>query len=668
MCKKAVVFAGTTEGRTISEYLSRSGIKVTASAATEYGGELLEETEYLAVRTGRMDQREMQQFLEEEQPDIVVDATHPYAAEVTENIRVACRQTQTEYIRLLRETKKAEDAVYVADAKEAAEYLSHTKGNVFLTTGSKELVAFTAIPDYAKRLYVRVLSLPKVVEECDRLGFSGKHLYAMQGPFSMEMDLAMLKAVDAKWLVTKESGDVGGFEEKCRAARENGTRLLVIGKPFEESGYPPEECKKLLQKRLGLSPEKREIALVGIGMGTGDFLTAEAREILCQSEVIIGAKRMAESVSKMLRTVRTGEQEVYISYNPEDIRDYIDSHPEYTRIAIALSGDTGFYSGAKKLLSVLPEDTRVIPGISSVVFFASRLKTSWDDIYCSSLHGKQENVIGLLKKHPRIFLLLGKSSDAGTLCRKLNDYGMGDVKVSIGENLGYETERITTARAKALMDIQTDALCVCLLEREENQAPKVTGNIRDEAFFRERVPMTKEEIRCLVLSKLRLRENSVVYDIGSGTGSVSIEAAEYALRGRVYAIEKNPAAAALSERNRRHFAADNMEIIEGRAPEVLRGLPIPSHAFIGGSSGNLREILNTLFEKNPVLRVVITAVSLETIAEVTALLKEYPIEDTETLSVSVAKAKESGSHHLMMGYNPVYIFSFQGKNSREEEG
>ena len=101
MCKKAVVFAGTTEGRTISEYLSRSGIKVTASAATEYGGELLEETEYLAVRTGRMDQREMQQFLEEEQPDIVVDATHPYAAEVTENIRAACRQTQTEYIRLI---------------------------------------------------------------------------------------------------------------------------------------------------------------------------------------------------------------------------------------------------------------------------------------------------------------------------------------------------------------------------------------------------------------------------------------------------------------------------------------------------------------------------------------------------------------------------------------
>lgn len=674
MCKKAVVFAGTTEGRKIAEYLSRQGVPVIVSTATEYGGELVEKNEFLAIRSGPMDAEEMLDFLKKENPRIVVDATHPYAKEVTENVKRACKVSQINYLRLLRQTKKEEDAVYVATAKEAAEYLNHTTGNVLITTGSKELAAFTEVVDYRKRLYARVLSLPKVVTECDHLGFCGSHLFAMQGPFSEEMNLALLRQIRADYLVTKETGSTGGFEEKCRAAKKNGTKILVIGRPEETEGDSFEDCLEKLKAVFGIRenlpvtgertgytlPEQdensqMEISLVGIGTGAESLLTAEAKETFGSADVIIGAKRMVEAVV-------TQGQACFYSYMPKEIASYISEHPEYQKIAIALSGDAGFYSGAKKLLEVLPENTKVMPGISSLIYFAARLKTSWEDIVCASLHGKQDNVIGMLKYHPRVFILLGKSEDAKILCRKLTDYGMGSVKVSLGENLSYPEEKITVGRAETLTDIMTEPLCVCLLERKKEEIETVTYGIADEAFLRDKVPMTKEEIRSIVLSKLCLHADSVVYDIGAGTGSVAVEAARILTEGSVYAIEKNADALSLLEKNRKKFAVDNMQIIAGRAPEALKELPMPTHAFIGGSSGDMREILKVLFSKNPQMRIVVTAVSLETIAETTRLLKEFTLTETETVSVTVAKAKELGNYHLMMGQNPVFIFSFRGGN------
>ena len=215
---KVIVFAGTTEGYAICRFLAENKISVYACAATEYGGSLLEENEFLHVNAGRLDTEDMEKLFRRETPQIVLDATHPYAAEVTKNIRKACENAGFSYQRILRpEGERSSQAIYVESTEKAAELLSGTKGNIFLTTGSKELSKFTVIPDYKERLFARVLSIPSVINACAELGIEGKHLIGMQGPFSAEINAAMLKQFQCSYLVTKDTGLAGGFPEGDRS-------------------------------------------------------------------------------------------------------------------------------------------------------------------------------------------------------------------------------------------------------------------------------------------------------------------------------------------------------------------------------------------------------------------------------------------------------------------
>ena len=173
--------------------------------------------------------------------------------------------------------------------------------------------------------------------------------------------------------------------------------------------------------------------------------------------------------------------------------------------------------------------------------------------------------------------------------------------------------------------------------------------------------MTKEEIRCVSLAKLGLEEDSVCYDVGAGTGSVSVEMALRCIHGTVFAIEKKPLAVSLLEENKKKFAVDNLKIIEGEAPEAMEALEMPTHAFIVGSSGNMKAILQMLLEKNPNIKIVINCIALETVAETMKALKELPFTDVEVVQMNVSRAKAVGPYHLMMGENPITIFSCKGK-------
>ena len=177
-----------------------------------------------------------------------------------------------------------------------------------------------------------------------------------------------------------------------------------------------------------------------------------------------------------------------------------------------------------------------------------------------------------------------------------------------------------------------------------------------------RMPATYAAVRSALEKSLMYNDINIdtVIDVGAGTGSVSIEAASLAKDGVVYAIEKKDEAIDLLEQNKRKFGTDNLEIIKGLAPEALEGLPAPTHAFIGGSSGNLKEILEVLLEQNPRVRVVINAIALETVAEAMQCLKSMAFTDVDIAQVSVAKGKKLGSYEMMMGQNPVYIFSCTG--------
>ncbi len=700
---KLLLFAGTSEGRQIAEFAQKHKIRVKVFAATEYGGSLLAFGGCVEVSAGRLTKEEMEAQMKLLEPEgIVVDATHPYAVQVTENLKVVCQTVGIPYVRVLRDGKDgrevrladcahencfvrntdtqgdnpgfpdpqafAKGLYYVDSAKAAADLLENLPGRVLLTTGSKELSVFTSVPDYKERLFARVLSLPSVAAACGELGFTGSHLICMQGPFSRELNEAMLRQIGADWLVTKETGSAGGFPEKCQAAAAVGCGLIIIGRPREDDGMEVTEVLKMLGERFGTearvesgrkcagvsrNSQMPKVTLVGIGMGTKDTITKEGLLAIEQADVLIGASRMLQHFGRE-------DQEKFVSYRPEEIEAFLRKHPQYPRAAVLLSGDTGFYSGAAKLIQILGEDTKVICGISSMIYFCSILKTAWEDVLAVSLHGRAGNLIGLLREHQRIFTLIGSRTGCGQLCRKLTDYDMGAVRVSIGENLSYENERIRQGTAAQFADMETEGLCVMLLEQPDWEPPVVTCGISDDAFIRGKVPMTKEEVRSVSVSRLRLTKESVVYDVGAGTGSVSVEMARAAVNGRVYAIEKKPEAVELIYQNKKKFRADNLEVVQGLAPDALEELPVPTHAFIGGSSGNLKEILRLLLEKNPEIRVVMNAITLETVVEMLTCVKELPFTDVEITSLSSARAKTAGAYHLMMGQNPVTIVSATG--------
>ena len=651
---KAIVFAGTTEGYALCEFLAENRVSVYACAATEYGGSLLQENEFLHVSAGRLKTEDMEKLFRKENPEIVLDATHPYAAEVTKNIRTACESAGVLYQRILRpEGEKNSEAIYVESTEEAAAFLSGTEGNIFLTTGSKELAKFTGIPDYKERLFARVLSIPSVIRSCAEFGIEGKHLIGMQGPFSAEINEAMLRQFQCSYLVTKDTGLAGGFPEKMEACQRCGVTPVIIGRPLKEEGLSMQDARVFLSKMFGFTLSQK-ISLVGIGMGAEKTLTLEGKKALNEAELLIGAKRMTEAVQKP-------GQMVLHEYRSEKIVEYIREHPKYRTVAIALSGDVGFYSGAKKLIDQLDGNVEVICGISSVVYFMSKIGLSWDDAKIVSAHGRNCNLISLIRHNPKVFSILGTEDGVAVLASRLVYYGMGDVTLYVGENLSYENEKIFHDKAANLTEYRGDALSVVTACNEKATPMSAVHGISDGEFLRGKAPMTKEEVRTVSLSKLRLSEDSVCYDVGAGTGSVSVEMALRAWMGQVYAIEKKEDALALLKENKKKFAVDNLAIIPGVAPEAMTELPAPTHAFIGGSSGNMQDIINLLLEKNPKVRIVINCITLETVTEAMNAIRDFGLEDVDIVQLAAARSKSIGRYHMMMGENPIYIISCSGR-------
>lgn len=400
------------------------------------------------------------------------------------------------------------------------------------------------------------------------------------------------------------------------------------------------------------------IYLVGIGMGDLDYLVSYAEKKIAQADIYIGAKRMLEPFShyqgKRLR-----------SYKPKEMREYLTQEKEWQSAVVLLSGDSGFFSGAKGILEEFADtsyEIQCIPGISSISYFSAKLGMNWEDMYIASAHGRKENLIGRIVQNERTFALLSSGSQLQELCEKLQYYGKNEIKLSVGENLSYEEgeegaegERIMQG-SPAEIQKQSWGNLICMIA--ENPAPeKRMGEIKDEEFIRGKVPMTKCEVRTVSIAKLDLQETSVIYDIGAGTGSVSVEIAAKYPGTRVYAMERNAEAVSLIEENKRKFTTDNVEIISGEALEVLQNseLEVPTHVFVGGSGGNFKELAECLFTRNPELHMVANAVSLNSIAEIYKTVEDLQLQ-ADVVSMNVSKSRQMGGYHMMMANNPVYIF------------
>ncbi len=726
--KKVLVFGGTVEGRQVSDFLSEKEVFHTLCVATEYGEEVLTPGRYLEIRQGRLNVEQMRELMRQEGFCVSVDATHPYAVEVSRNIREACGLEHLRYLRYLRSGLTAEEkepeAVYVNSAAEAAQYLEMQQGVVFLTTGSKELRVFTEQISDKSRLFARVLPAAQVMEDCRALGLEGKQICGMQGPFSSDLNEAMMRQAGSRFLVTKETGISGGFPEKAEAARRLGVQMVIIRRPQEE-GCGWEEirnalveivdestvddgmtgtvettkntgCKELTDletvlktgietdSEMALATHRRKISCIGIGMGTLETLTHEAAERIRRADVLFGAKRILESVRRMPGLLPEADlrQEdmqgergagkggtgisapvMVTEYSGSKIAAYLDGHPEYRRVAILMSGDVGFYSGARSIQEAFSkEKVEFCCGISSVIYFASKIPTPWQDAKLVSAHGKAFSVLNHVRRYPKLILLVGGPEDVEQICGELQKAGQEQIRVTVGTNLSYPEEKIEQGAPQDFLSCKTTGLHIMMLENPD-ASYILTPGIPDEQFIRGKVPMTKEEIRILSIAKLRLVEDAVVYDVGAGTGSVSVEIARLCTRGYVYAVEQKPEGIALIRGNGLQMCLSNLIPVEGTAPGALENLPAPTHAFIGGSSGNMRQIVACLLARNPQVRIVINTIALESIAEVMGVLKEFGIADVDIVQVSAAKAKVLGRYHMMNAQNPVYIIAFGGNSS-----
>lgn len=527
---RIVIFGGTSEGRELAETAQRSQVPVLVSVVSEYGESLLTESKWVGVHQGALDADGMKELLKKENPPFVLDATHPYAKVVTAQVRAVCEELDLPCYRVLREEETLEDGMYrVASTQEASDFLEKQTGNILLTTGSRELHVFAEKETLLPRLFARVLPDSKVLAQCEEMGINGSHLIAMQGPFSVEMNQALLHQTKAVWMVTKESGARGGFQEKWQASKQCGVKFLVINRPENEEGISLAEAKRYCSrdaqtatakqllteqadvtrsteqskltgwndligqnKLTGKSEERslenptgqneeiaqndqaRQMFLIGMGMGGGGDLTVRAVQTLNECDVVFGAPRMLQNIAQYAKQA----QKIPL-FQATAIAQWLTSHGNFisdgsavTKVAVILSGDTGFYSGSSALVKQFSGsgwNVHVLAGISSPSALASRMQTSWEDWYLSSVHGRSyeaQDMRELLDNHEKVFLLLGGSgSFLHEVCEKLVEIGYASVKVTAGIRMGYADERLISGQAEELQHQQIKELTVALIER-----------------------------------------------------------------------------------------------------------------------------------------------------------------------------------------------------------
>ncbi|MGN0349306.1 MAG: precorrin-6A reductase [Roseburia sp.] len=670
--KEILIFAGTTEGRKVSECLAASGIAHTVCVATEYGEIVLKEHPFMTVHRGRMNSEEIKAFIRNGKFEAVVDATHPYADIVTANLKEALEGTGIPYLRLKRELDTADNegnVVYFETNEACVRALEEIKGNIMLTTGSKELAKYCASEKVKSRLFVRVLPSMESLSICIEQGIRGKQIIAMQGPFTTEMNEAMIHQYGISCLVTKQSGRTGGYLEKVKAARNRNIPLFVIGHPNEDSGDSfVEVCSKLEKiccRKIQIKCEM-EITLAGVGMGGRNSLTKEVLEEIEQADILLGAKRILEPYTPKLEKKNFYLAEQIIPYLQEVHRAH---SMEHLKIAVLFSGDSGFYSGCQSLYNALQEARntgqleaciRIMPGISSVAYLAACIGESYQDTVICSMHGRElYNLAHRIETEKKMYLLMSGVKDVNRLGEVLIKAGMTECEIITGYQLSYDKEQEVKKRTpKECLNLKKDGLYTCFVKNPNAVQKNLTHGILDGAFIRDKIPMTKEEVREVSVCKLKLQEGAVVYDVGSGTGSIAVELAGLSDDIRVYAIEQKKEAVSLIEQNKAKFRLENITVIEAKAPEGLAKLPRATHAFIGGSGGNLREIVQTLYGINPKMRVVINAISMETICEIKEILSLNQIENEEIVQIQVSRAKKAGRYHLMQAENPVWICAF----------
>lgn len=406
----------------------------------------------------------------------------------------------------------------------------------------------------------------------------------------------------------------------------------------------------------------RKVTIIGAGPGNPDLLSRAALDAIDIADVVIGAHRALAGIDVPPDVVRCE------LVKTADIVAALTDATSWQRAVVVMTGDVGLFSGARRLVEALSGDAqvdvRVIPGISSASYLAARLARPWQDWRFASAHGVACDIVAEAERSGELFLATSGGEDPSRLSGELVQAGFGDARVTVAERLSYPDERITCATASEIAGQTFDDLNVMLIEFAGGAAssrwPYASSGIPDELFIRGDVPMTKQEVRAVALAKLRLTATDTVWDVGAGTGSVSIEAALVARAGSVWAVERNATGVRLIRENADAFGCGNVHAVPGVAPEALAKLPVPDAVFVGGSAGELPSIVEAALEKNSQVRLCVPCVTVETLTEACTLLSGSRFKGFEACQVSAARAEAVGSHHLMKAQNPVFLVSARG--------
>ena len=393
------------------------------------------------------------------------------------------------------------------------------------------------------------------------------------------------------------------------------------------------------------------VTLIGMGSGQPENLTLQGLAALRQADLILGARRLLAVLPAGCTENRAA------AYRPDEVAELLQTSGAENAVLV-YSGDTGFYSGASSMmekLEALGVRARVLPGLSSIQLLAAALGRPWQGWNLVSAHGRTCDPVAECMQGRPTFFLTGGSEDPATLCAQLAAEGFGDVQGVVGQCLGTPEEKLFRGSVKELAAGRFNSLSVLLVEAVEG-LPRRTPGLPDEAFERGDVPMTKQEVRAAVLAKLAVRPEDILWDVGAGTGSVSVELALAAPRGRVYAVECRPEGCALIKANREKFRTRNLVLVEGLAPAALSDLPAPDAVFIGGSKGSLAAIVDAALDKNPDARICVSAIALETLSAAVAALTAKG-RTVQVSQIAVSRARAVGGLHLMMAQNPIYLIT-----------
>ena len=461
---RAFVFSGTTEGREISQFLSENRIYHRVFVATEYGQVVMESSEYTDIETGRLNEAQMEVKLDEFKPELVVDATHPYAVEVTANIRAACQKCGITYLRIQRDQPVTEqllredypDIAVVVSTEEAIDYLKDRPGQVLLTTGVKTLGQYAAVPGLRDRLVARILPSVDSLTQALDTGLKPRQLVAMEGPFTVSANTGLIDQYGVSTLVTKNSGIKGGFLEKLEACKLRNIQALVIDSGKYTEGLSLEEGEREIQRLLNIAVRASKVTIAGIGVGNEETMPVATVKAIRQAGLIIGARRMVELGSQLNPNAR-----IVTEYQADRVLEAIKANSGLSPIVL-VSGDSGFYSGARDIYrAVLAAgyEARLLPAVSSVSYFSSLIGVPYSDGTVVSLHGTDCDYMAALREHGSLFAIVSGLEDVMQVANSVWSE-FPEACIHVGYNLGQPDEAVHSFEGRSRLELNKDGLYV----------------------------------------------------------------------------------------------------------------------------------------------------------------------------------------------------------------